>query len=70
MMGGEFLVMMLIDFVLWFILGVLGDFVLVEEDFFVNGLLDCFYYMCFEVLDGKEVLVVLKFGNYEDICCW
>lgn len=68
--GGELLVMMLIDFVVWFILGVLGYEVLVIEDLFVDGLLDCLYYMCFEVLEGMEVLLVLLLGNYVEICCW
>lgn len=62
--------MMLIDFVFWFILGVLGYEVLVMEDFFVEGLLDCLYYMWFEVLEGMEVSLVLLLGNYVEICCW
>lgn len=62
--------MMLIDFVFRFISGVLGYEVLVTEDFFVEGLLDCLYYMRFEVLEGMEVLSVLLLGNYVEICCW
>lgn len=62
--------MTLIDFVFRFISGVLGYEVSVMEDFFVEGLLDCLYYMWFEVLEGMEVSLVLLSGNYVEICRW
>ena len=70
MTGGEIPAMTLIDSVSRFIPGVLGDFSSAEEDSFANGLLDCPHYTRPEVLDGKEVPLVLKSGNHRHIRLW
>lgn len=43
--GGELLVMVLVDVVMWLLFGVLGYVDFVEEDFFMDGLFDCLYYI-------------------------
>ncbi|WEM42790.1 tRNA (guanosine(37)-N1)-methyltransferase TrmD [Photobacterium sp. DA100] len=68
--GGELPAMTLVDAVVRFVPGVLGDFASAEEDSFANGLLDCPHYTRPEVLDGQEVPKVLLSGNHKDISCW
>jgi tRNA (guanine37-N1)-methyltransferase len=68
--GGELPAMTLVDAVIRFVPGVLGDFASAEEDSFANGLLDCPHYTRPEVLDGQEVPKVLLSGNHKDISRW
>ncbi|MEJ2764093.1 tRNA (guanosine(37)-N1)-methyltransferase TrmD [Photobacterium sp. MCCC 1A19761] len=68
--GGELPAMTLVDAVVRFVPGVLGDFASAEEDSFANGLLDCPHYTRPEVLDGQEVPKVLLSGNHKDISRW
>ncbi|KLV04927.1 tRNA (guanine-N1)-methyltransferase [Photobacterium aquae] len=68
--GGELPAMTLVDAVVRFVPGVLGDFASAEEDSFANGLLDCPHYTRPEVLDGQEVPRVLLSGNHKDISRW
>ncbi|GAB3523772.1 tRNA (guanosine(37)-N1)-methyltransferase TrmD [Photobacterium alginatilyticum] len=68
--GGELPAMTLVDAVVRFVPGVLGDFASAEEDSFANGLLDCPHYTRPELLDGQEVPRVLLSGNHKDISRW
>lgn len=68
--GGELPAMTLVDAVVRFVPGVLGDFASAAEDSFANGLLDCPHYTRPEVLDGQEVPQVLLSGNHKDISRW
>lgn len=68
--GGELPAMTLVDAVVRFVPGVLGDFASAEEDSFANGLLDCPHYTRPEVLDGQTVPQVLLSGNHKDISRW
>ena len=68
--GGELPAMTLVDAVVRFVPGVLGDFASAEEDSFANGLLDCPHYTRPELLDGQEVPSVLMSGNHKDISRW
>ncbi|MEZ8096986.1 tRNA (guanosine(37)-N1)-methyltransferase TrmD [Photobacterium swingsii] len=68
--GGELPAMTLVDAVVRFVPGVLGDFASAEEDSFANGLLDCPHYTRPETLDGQEVPKVLLSGNHKDISRW
>ncbi|MGF1733511.1 tRNA (guanosine(37)-N1)-methyltransferase TrmD [Photobacterium kasasachensis] len=68
--GGELPAMTLVDAVVRFVPGVLGDFASAEEDSFANGLLDCPHYTRPEMLDGQEVPRVLLSGNHKDISRW
>ncbi|MGF1739426.1 tRNA (guanosine(37)-N1)-methyltransferase TrmD [Photobacterium satsumensis] len=68
--GGELPAMTLVDAVVRFVPGVLGDFASAEEDSFANGLLDCPHYTRPEMLDGQEVPKVLLSGNHKDISRW
>ncbi|MEI8594829.1 tRNA (guanosine(37)-N1)-methyltransferase TrmD [Photobacterium sp. Hal280] len=68
--GGELPAMTLVDAVVRFVPGVLGDFASAEEDSFANGLLDCPHYTRPEVLDGQAVPPVLLSGNHKDIRRW
>ncbi|UTV28220.1 tRNA (guanosine(37)-N1)-methyltransferase TrmD [Photobacterium atrarenae] len=68
--GGELPAMTLVDAVVRFVPGVLGDFASAEEDSFANGLLDCPHYTRPERLDGQEVPQVLLSGNHKDISRW
>ncbi|MBD8512930.1 tRNA (guanosine(37)-N1)-methyltransferase TrmD [Photobacterium sp. WH77] len=68
--GGELPAMTLVDAVVRFVPGVLGDFASAEEDSFANGLLDCPHYTRPEVLDGQAVPPVLLSGNHKDISRW
>ena len=62
--------MTLIDAVVRFVPGVLGDFASAEEDSFANGWLDCPHYTRPELLDGHEVPSVLMSGNHQEISRW
>ncbi|MGF1684627.1 tRNA (guanosine(37)-N1)-methyltransferase TrmD [Photobacterium minamisatsumaniensis] len=68
--GGELPAMTLVDAVVRFVPGVLGDFASAEEDSFANGLLDCPHYTRPDVLDGQEAPKVLLSGNHKDISRW
>ncbi|PSV22345.1 MULTISPECIES: tRNA (guanosine(37)-N1)-methyltransferase TrmD [unclassified Photobacterium] len=68
--GGELPAMTLVDAVVRFVPGVLGDFASAEEDSFANGLLDCPHYTRPELLDGQEVPSVLMSGNHKEISRW
>ena len=68
--GGELPAMTLIDAVVRFVPGVLGDFASAEEDSFANGWLDCPHYTRPELLDGQEVPAVLMSGNHKEISRW
>lgn len=68
--GGELPAMTLIDAVVRFVPGVLGDFASAEEDSFANGWLDCPHYTRPELLDGHEVPAVLMSGNHKEISRW
>lgn len=68
--GGELPAMTLVDAVVRFVPGVLGDFASAEEDSFANGLLDCPHYTRPEVLDGQAVPPVLLSGNHKEISRW
>lgn len=70
LLGGELLVMVMMDVVVWLLFGVLNDLLLVVQDSFVDGLFDCLYYMCFEEYDGVCVLDVLFGGYYVEIEKW
>jgi len=68
--GGELPAMALMDAVVRFIPGVLGDDASAVEDSFVNGLLDSPHYTRPEVYEGEPVPPVLLGGNHAEIMKW
>jgi tRNA (guanine37-N1)-methyltransferase len=68
--GGELPAMALMDAVVRFIPGVLGDDLSAVEDSFVNGLLDSPHYTRPEVYEGVPVPPVLMGGNHAEISKW
>lgn len=68
--GGELPAMILMDAVVRFVPGVLGHSQSAEQDSFADGLLDCPHYTRPEVLDGKQVPIVLLSGDHEKIRQW
>lgn len=68
--GGELPAMVLIDCVVRQLPGALGDSDSVQEDSFVDGLLDCPHYTRPEVHDGSIVPSVLMSGHHAEIKRW
>ncbi len=68
--GGELPAMVLMDAVLRWLPGVLGDEDSAQQDSFADGLLDHPHYTRPEVLDGEPVPPVLLSGNHEEIRRW
>jgi tRNA (guanine37-N1)-methyltransferase len=68
--GGELPAMILIDCVVRQLPGALGDADSVQEDSFVDGLLDCPHYTRPEVHDGSVVPAVLMSGHHAEIQRW
>lgn len=68
--GGELPAMMLMDAVLRFIPGVLGDIESAQQDSFANGLLDCPHYTRPAEFQGMTVPAVLTSGNHAKIAEW
>lgn len=68
--GGELPAMMLMDAVLRFVPGVLGDQASAEQDSFANGLLDCPHYTHPTEFQGMKVPEVLKSGHHALITQW
>ncbi|MDO4433160.1 MAG: tRNA (guanosine(37)-N1)-methyltransferase TrmD [Alysiella sp.] len=68
--GGELPAMMLMDAVLRFIPGVLGDIQSAQQDSFADGLLDCPHYTRPAEFQGMAVPDVLKSGNHALIAQW
>ncbi len=68
--GGELPAMVLIDAMLRWLPGVLGDAGSASQDSFVDGLLDYPHYTRPEVLGDTAVPSVLLSGHHEKIRCW
>lgn len=68
--GGELPAMMLMDAVLRFVPGVLGDMQSAEQDSFSDGLLDCPHYTKPLEFQGLAVPDVLRSGNHALIAEW
>lgn len=68
--GGELPAMMLMDAVLRFVPGVLGDIQSAEQDSFSDGLLDCPHYTKPLEFQGMGVPDVLRSGNHALIAKW
>lgn len=68
--GGELPAMMLMDAVLRFVPGVLGDIQSAEQDSFSDGLLDCPHYTKPLEFQGMTVPEVLRSGNHALIAEW
>jgi tRNA (guanine37-N1)-methyltransferase len=68
--GGELPAMILIDCVVRQLPGALGDADSVQEDSFVDGLLDCPHYTRPQVYDGAAVPPVLMSGHHAEIRRW
>ncbi len=68
--GGELPAMVLIDSVVRQLPGVLGDAQSVQEDSFVDGLLDCPHYTRPEDYEGSVVPSVLMSGHHAEIRRW
>ncbi|PSJ80910.1 tRNA (guanosine(37)-N1)-methyltransferase TrmD [Neisseria iguanae] len=68
--GGELPAMILMDAVLRFIPGVLGDIQSAEQDSFSDGLLDCPHYTKPLEFQGMGVPDVLRSGNHALIAEW
>ncbi|MRN37567.1 tRNA (guanosine(37)-N1)-methyltransferase TrmD [Neisseria sp. N95_16] len=68
--GGELPAMMLMDAVLRFVPGVLGDIQSAEQDSFSDGLLDCPHYTKPLEFQGMAVPDVLRSGNHALIAEW
>lgn len=62
--------LVLVDALLRFIPGVLGDERAAEEDSFEQGDFDCPHYTRPEVFEGKCVPSVLLSGNHKEIAAW
>lgn len=68
--GGELPAMVLMDAMLRFVPGVLGDSESAEQDSFMAGLLDCPHYTRPEQYGGVNVPNVLLSGNHKKIEDW
>lgn len=68
--GGELAALVLIDAVVRQLPGVMNDDASVEQDSFVNGLLDCPHYTRPEEHAGERVPDVLLSGNHSEIARW
>ncbi len=68
--GGELAALVLIDAVVRQLPGVMNDAASVEQDSFVNGLLDCPHYTRPEEFEGVRVPEVLLSGNHQEIARW
>ena len=68
--GGELPALVLIDAVVRLVPGVVGDAVSVEQDSFVDGLLDHPHYTRPAVWRGREVPSVLLSGHHAEIDRW
>ena len=68
--GGELAALVLIDAVVRQLPGVMNDDASVEQDSFVNGLLDCPHYTRPEEHAGARVPDVLLSGNHSEIARW
>ena len=68
--GGELPAMMLMDAVLRFVPGVLGDEQSARQDSFADGLLDCPHYTRPVEFRGMGVPEVLRSGNHGLIASW
>ena len=68
--GGELPAMVLIDGITRLLLGVLGDRKSVEQESFIDGLLDYPQYTKPEVVAGQAVPEVLLSGDHERIARW
>lgn len=68
--GGELPAMVMLDAIIRFIPGALGDAQSAEQDSFEDGLLDCPHYTRPDVLNGREVPSVLLSGNHKKIETW
>lgn len=70
LIGGEFVVQVLIDVMVCFILCVLGNQELLVEEFFFDGFFEYLQYMKFVYWEGCEIFEVLFLGNYVVIVSW
>lgn len=68
--GGELPAMMLIDAMVRLLPGAVNDAESIEQESFVQGLLDCPHYTRPEVLDGAVVPPVLLSGDHAKIAQW
>ena len=68
--GGELPAMVLMDALIRRIPGVLNDAESVQQDSFVNGLLDCPHYTRPEIFEGSAVPGVLLSGHHAQIMRW
>jgi tRNA (guanine37-N1)-methyltransferase len=68
--GGELPALVLIDAIVRLLPGVLGDAQSIQQDSFVNGLLDWPHYTRPEVFAGKSVPAVLLSGDHAAIQRW
>lgn len=68
--GGELPAMILIDSVVRQLPGAVGDAYSVQEDSFVDGLLDCPHYTRPEDYEGARVPAVLMSGHHAEIRRW
>lgn len=68
--GGELAAACLIDAVLRWLPGVLGDAQSAEQDSYADGLLDCPHYTRPEVWDDRAVPAALLAGDHKSIARW
>jgi len=68
--GGELAAMVMIDALVRWLPGALGDADSVIQDSFNQGLLDCPHYTRPEEIDGQAVPAVLLSGNHAHIAKW
>jgi tRNA (guanine37-N1)-methyltransferase len=68
--GGELPAMVMMDAIIRWLPDVMGDDASVQQDSFVNGLLDCPHYTRPEVYEGLPVPAVLISGHHAHISAW
>lgn len=68
--GGEIAAMAVVDAVTRLLPGVLGDAESVQQDSFMDGILDCPHYTRPEIFDGQAVPSVLLSGDHAAITRW
>lgn len=70
LIGGEILVLVLMNGVVWLFFGIVGKVEFLKSESFELGLFEYFYYIWFVNFCGWKVFEVLLLGYYVEIVRW